>query len=50
MMPVGSWRGDEQEVSLPRDRLPERGDGCAFLLQTDDSGHILGAATWRLGA
>ena len=47
MRPVGAWRGEAVEIKLARSQLADGQDGCVYLLQADDSGHILGAAAWR---
>jgi hypothetical protein len=44
MMPVGQWRGEAMEITLPEEDLLEGYDGCTAILQINGQGPILGAA------
>ena len=45
MTPIGMWHGENTSFELPKSELMRKGsDGCAVLVQTKDSGPILGAA------
>lgn len=46
MTPVGMWNGEENQFALPKTAIMNRGhEGCAVLLQAENSGPILAAAT-----
>ena len=48
LSPVGQWRGEALELSLPKKALmPEGSDGCVVLLQHGETGPIIGAAEMR---
>ncbi|HAC59213.1 DUF1223 domain-containing protein [Parvibaculum sp.] len=45
LTPIGMWKGQAMELTLPKSDLLTRGfEGCAALLQAGDGGPILGAA------
>lgn len=47
VMPLGTWEGEKKSVALP---AAEAGrDGCAVLVQSNQTGRIIGAAVMPLG-
>jgi hypothetical protein len=44
---LGSWNGEKKRIALPAP--PSGRDGCAVIVQSDQTGRILGAAVMALG-
>lgn len=51
MVPVGMWKGEAINLTLPKsDLVGETYDGCAAILQVEGNGQILGAARLDMNA